>query len=336
MSLAPGSGRANNFSKPAAYTVTGVNGRTRTYTVIVNPVPSSTKDITGFKFSGVPNTETIIGAAPDGDGTYPISVHVPGGLPLNSLAPTITHTGVSISPAGGTALDFSGPRTYTVTAEDGSKKIYKVTVYPAAGDAKLITSFIFDEVPLSAGGTVRVVASIDQSDHTITAMVPYTADISALTPVVTYIGRSITPYSGTASTGNPFTDVPRNFENLWGYTVNNQAGDSQLYTVIVTKQTGVTVTFQGESEIDVIDTKSFDPAAGIITVTVKTGNVDPPYGWYVNGVKQLVPDDTAAFKLNVGNGAFIPGPEHEIMVSGKKDGMIYTGHVKFTVSGGIK
>jgi hypothetical protein len=45
---------------------------------------------------------------------------------------TLTHTGVSVSPAPGTALDFSFPQTFTVTAENGQTKTYTVTVRPGA------------------------------------------------------------------------------------------------------------------------------------------------------------------------------------------------------------
>jgi hypothetical protein len=54
---------------------------------------------------------------------------VPFGTDLTNLAPTVTHTGASYSPAG--AQDFTGPVTYTVTAADGTTNAYTVTVTPA-------------------------------------------------------------------------------------------------------------------------------------------------------------------------------------------------------------
>jgi hypothetical protein len=60
-----------------------------------------------------------------------------------------------------------------------------------------------------------------------------------------------------------------------------------------------------------------------------------PYEWYVDGLKQPVPNTQNIFALNVGDGTFTPG-RHEIMVSGKKGGLHYTGKVYFTVSGGTK
>ncbi len=55
-----------------------------------------------------------------------ISVVMPYGTIGTSYAPSITQTGVNISPTG--AQDFSSPVQYTVTAEDGSTQIYTATV----------------------------------------------------------------------------------------------------------------------------------------------------------------------------------------------------------------
>jgi len=57
-----------------------------------------------------------------------ITVTVPFCTNITSLTPTITHTGVSLSPASGVAQDFTDPVVYTVTASDGSTKDYTVTV----------------------------------------------------------------------------------------------------------------------------------------------------------------------------------------------------------------
>jgi hypothetical protein len=333
MSLNPGSGTANNFTNPAMYTVTGRSGKTRTYSVVVNAVPSSAKDITRFKLSGVINTGLVIGAVPDADGLYPISVQVPGGTNLANLETEITHTGASVSPGAGTPQDFSVPQNYTVTAEDGSVKTYKVTVHPANLDAKLITSLSFNAVPLN-DGTVRVTAAIDQASKTITAVVPQGADITNLRPTITYIGKLIKDPGGGSHSDNPFLDTGKNFSVPKTYRVEDQNGGSAAYTVTVTEQSGFTASFEGEAERGVIDTNTFDPATGSITVTIDTSQdkgVDGPYEWYIDGVKQGVSGST--FSVNVGNGSFYPG-RYEIMASGVKNGLRYTGKVYFVVAGG--
>jgi hypothetical protein len=335
ISVNPGSGTANNFSSPAVYTVTARNGTTRSYTVTVRSTPSSTKDITRFDFPGIINTETVIGAVPNADGTYPLSVWVPLGTELSSLAPNITHTGTGIDFAGGIVRDFSGPVTYTVKAEDGSTKTYTVTVTPLSGDGKIITSLIFNAVPLTGGGTIRVVAAINQDDHTITATVPSTAGITALAPTITYIGRSIEGPAGGEKTANPFTGAAENFTAGKTYTVKDQSGAPLPYTVTVERQSSVTVTFTGETDVTAIDANAYDQSTGIITVTVKTGTIASPYEWYVDGVKQAVSTSETTFTLNVGGGNFTPG-RHEITLSGIKGGLHYTGRVYFTVAGGSK
>jgi hypothetical protein len=337
LSVKPGSGAVNNFSGPVTYTVTGNSGKTRSYTVTVISAPSSTKDITRFTFPGLSNTETIIGAVPDTDGSYPISVWVPAGTDLNNRAPDITHTGVSITPAAGTALNFDTPQAYTVTAEDGSVRTYKVTVGTQSGGSKIITSLVFEDVQLTGGGAVRVVASINQTSYTITAEVPSTADISRLKPTLTWIGKSIAGPGGGDKTANPFTDTKQDFGSPQTYTVKDQNGAGQAYSVSVIKKSPVTVSF--EEEKDLVFAKSeFDQNTGVITVTINSDSntgVSPPYEWYIDGVKQPVPNTQAIFTLSVGDGTFIPG-RHEIMVSGKKGGLHYTGKAYFTVSGGTK
>ena len=59
-----------------------------------------------------------------------ITVTLPNGTDLTSLAPVITISGAkSISPASGATVDLSSPVTYTLTLEDGTTKTYTVRAY---------------------------------------------------------------------------------------------------------------------------------------------------------------------------------------------------------------
>lgn len=70
----------------------------------------------------------VRGAINDTTGT--ITVTLPYGTDLTALKPAITLKGaVSVSPASGEKVDLSSPKTYTVTAEDGTTKTYTVTAY---------------------------------------------------------------------------------------------------------------------------------------------------------------------------------------------------------------
>ncbi|MCX6875294.1 MAG: choice-of-anchor D domain-containing protein [Verrucomicrobia bacterium] len=82
--------------------------------------PSSAKDILTFDF-GTLGAATIAGTG--------ISLTVPSGTNVTALAPSYTvSAGAAGSPASGTARNFATPQTYTVTAPDGSTKVYSVTV----------------------------------------------------------------------------------------------------------------------------------------------------------------------------------------------------------------
>ena len=104
------------------YTVTAIGDGT-TYDNSVESSKASVitvniaKAITAFSITGQVSS-TITGTN--------IVVIVPYGTTITSLTPSITQTGVSVSPTG--AQDFSSPVQYTVTAEDGSTQVYTATV----------------------------------------------------------------------------------------------------------------------------------------------------------------------------------------------------------------
>jgi methionine-rich copper-binding protein CopC len=94
-----------------------------TVTATYKKAPATANDITSF---------TINDAVGTIDGTT-IAVEVPAGTDVTALAPAIEiSAGASVSPASGAAQDFTNPRTYTVTAEDGTEKTYTVTVTVAS------------------------------------------------------------------------------------------------------------------------------------------------------------------------------------------------------------
>lgn len=88
------------------------------------------KAIIGFELNGI--TPAVTGTVDES--TKTIALTVPYGTDVAALAPTITHTGASVSPASDAAQDFTNPVTYTVTAADDSMQQYTVTVTAAAPD----------------------------------------------------------------------------------------------------------------------------------------------------------------------------------------------------------
>jgi hypothetical protein len=118
---------ANTLNTTAAGTVivkatikNGVAGATDyTQTFTIN-VLSPEKDITSFTIADQIG-DTVID-------TDTISLTVPYGTDVTNLTPKIEITGVSVSPASELANDFTTPVTYTVLAENGTTKVYTVTV----------------------------------------------------------------------------------------------------------------------------------------------------------------------------------------------------------------
>jgi hypothetical protein len=170
----------------------------------------SEKKITAFDFAD-PAASGVIAEA-----NHVISIPVPFGTDVTALVPTIALTGASVSPASGTAQDFTSPVTYTVTARDGSTQTYAATVLVMAESAKAITSFAFAS-PAATG-------TINETDHTIEVTVPNLTNLTALVPTIAHSGASLSPASGTA----------RDFTNPLTYTVRAKNASIQTYTVTVT------------------------------------------------------------------------------------------------------
>lgn len=149
---------------------------------------SSANSITSFSFDD-PEIKTELV-----EGEQTIKVQVPFGRHL-SLVPTITISdNATISPASGEARDFSLPVTYVVTAQDGTRKMYNVSVttLPESQSPPVgIQSFVFPS--LNVSGTV------DRSKHIVTVNVPQGTDVSNLAPIITLPkGYTVFPNSGVA------------------------------------------------------------------------------------------------------------------------------------------
>ncbi len=123
ISVAPASGQTVNFTNDVNYVVTAADGTTKTYVVSVGIVNGNgTKLITSFSILGVQGQIT------NGASSSTITLTLPAGTDLSAQTPTIVINGASISPPSRVARNFTGPVTYTVTAADGSTRVYTVTV----------------------------------------------------------------------------------------------------------------------------------------------------------------------------------------------------------------
>jgi hypothetical protein len=153
---------------------------------------------------------------------------------ITSLAPLITVTNATLSPASETAQDFTGPVSYTVTAAGDVQAVYTVTVKNSSAK---ITGFSFVDPP--------VTGTINESAKTIDIAVPYDTDITAMTPTITVSPRAAVPASGTA----------QNFTVPVSYTVTAEGGDTATYTVTLIRpgQGGVTLIYPKDEAPDFPD-----------------------------------------------------------------------------------
>ncbi|MGB3850560.1 MAG: DUF5018 domain-containing protein [Tunicatimonas sp.] len=193
------------------------------------PDRSSDKTITSFT---LPLTPPVAGTITGND----IAVTVPSGTDVTSLAPVIVVSDeASVSPASGTARDFTSPVTYTVTAEDGTTTDYTVTVTvtPAQSSAADITSFVL------GGLTPPIDGVIDGTN--ITATVPARTDLTALVPtIVISENATIDPASGAA----------QDFSAPVTYTVTAEDGTTKAYTVTITEAASVQVAAVWEKNLN--------------------------------------------------------------------------------------
>jgi hypothetical protein len=177
--------------------VTAPDGLTeKTYTVNI-----SGKEIIDFYFTiGGKNYGVVTGAETDSGnitGTT-ITITVPYGTNLTNLAPTVIHSGASISPDGTSWGSLPGPHTYTVTAEDSTQQAYTVTVNPKPGitisgiTVESWSALTFSGVPTSP---------VDASDPlTSTITITISGGGGTVTNWYIDVNGPVTPTSSTTNT----------------------------------------------------------------------------------------------------------------------------------------
>ena len=183
------------------------------------PAKSTAKDISTFAFGGISPAVngTISGTS--------ISATVPFSVDVTNLAPTIALSPkATVSPASGSAQNFSNPVIYTVTAEDGTNQKYTVTVTKSVApksSAKDITKFSF------AALSPAVDATIDATAKTISATLPAATDLTKLVPTITISDKAtVSPASGVAT----------DFSKEVSYTVTAEDASTQVWKVNVKKE----------------------------------------------------------------------------------------------------
>jgi hypothetical protein len=244
---------AQNFTQPVTYVVTAADGTTASYTATVSIAGSSSKDITSFSLAGAAGTID--------NGAHTIDVTVPFGTDVTALVATFTDTGTSVKIAGTaqtsgtTANDFTNPVSYVVRAADGTTLTYTVTVTVGANPAKAITAF-------SLAG---VSGTINESQHTITVIVPSGTNLTALVATFTDTGMSV-DVNGTDQVSGT---TPNDFTSPVMYEVTAADSSTVSYTVTVTAQASSDKSITAFSLAGM--TGTIDQSHHTIAVTVPSG-----------------------------------------------------------------
>ncbi len=186
--------------------------------VLVSNGLSSEAAITSFKMPGQVGNEIINTL----NRTIVIDVLVGTNLANTAPISIIVSSFASISPLATAPRNFAGnnPVNYTVTAENGSTKVWAVIVSEVSATQKNITDF---KLKNSQFGT----SIIDATAGTITVNIPDTAQLNNITPYYIYIsdGASVSPSINSA----------HDFNNAVVYTVTAADNSTKTWTVNVNK-----------------------------------------------------------------------------------------------------
>ncbi len=129
-------------------------------------------------------------------------------------------SGATITPGSDELLDFTNPLQFTVAAENGIDSTVwtiAVSVASAPSSEAVITGFSIPNVMEST--------LIDDTDHTVSIVLPYGTDVTSLSPEITVsAGATVSPASGVA----------QDFTNPVVYTVTAQDGTTVDWTVTIT------------------------------------------------------------------------------------------------------
>ncbi len=156
-------------------------------------VKSNAKAITAFTVGGVAGTidET----------NHTIAVALPYGTDVTSLSPTIAVSdNATVSPASGTAKNFTNQVTYTVTADNSTTQDYIVTVTVAASGGKTLQSITTPTAITGlTNGTAKTAAAL-----LLPSTVTLVAGGDSVTASVTWAVYSC-PYDASLTTAQTFT-----------------------------------------------------------------------------------------------------------------------------------
>ncbi|MFY9113973.1 MAG: hypothetical protein WAO23_01870, partial [Dethiobacteria bacterium] len=279
---------ANDFTAPAIYRVVAEDGTTeRDWTVTVEYAPNVEAEFLAYGFKDL-NTETVI----DGE-VGQIAVTVPFGTEVNGLTAVFelsygaqAYVDEMLQETGVTANDFSGPVTYTITAEDGeTSRDWTVTVTIAPNDKAEFLRYRFTAAKNDEGNLEHDVEGvIDDESGMITLTVPYKTVLNNL------IASFTLSYGAEAEVGETpqVSGVTANdFEEPVIYKVVAMNGtDSKDWTLTVEKESPGTETdilafgFRAADNAGVLEAD----VCGVIAEEEGQVHIEVPYGTDVSAL----------------------------------------------------
>jgi len=205
----PVSGTTIDFTNPVQYTITAQDGSSKEFMVTIEVLLSSKKDLLSF---AIPNKTTDIVIDREGGN---ILVKVYEYEDITELAPIITVSpDATISPVSGTAVNFTNPVQYTITAQNGSIAIFTVTV------SKTLSSNN-DIISITLVDTEQI---FEREGDNLYIYTPYETN-------VTNIGTNIVV--SDKATVSPANGAFINFTTPQIYTVRASDGATKNYLVTV-------------------------------------------------------------------------------------------------------
>lgn len=218
-----------------------------------------------------------------------INVVMENSTDLTNTYPEIFETTntTDISPSPSVSQDFTKPVNYTLTAENGTKINYTLTV-TATEDGKISYFEILGKS-----------AAIDEDEHTINLQLSSDIDLSAVTPKIIWSGSSITPDGTVDLTARTMV-----------YSVTNSIGTIANYTLTISTPESTEAIQEFYAKIPDLETVIWT-----INHDKKTISTIVPYGtclsdclitiikWYGSGISLL--EGTNAF-LETGNASLSP------------------------------
>jgi hypothetical protein len=264
-------GTANDFSAPVSYVVVAADGSTASYTVTVTPARprSAAKAITGFSILSPPASGVIDQEA------LTIIVTVPHGTDVGALVARYVTDGVRVTVddteqvSGVTVNDFSEPRLYAVSAEDGSTAGYVVHVGALPGAEKDLTAF-------SIVGA-QSASAIDGEARIVRVRVPEGTDLSSLAASFETTGVSVTVEGREQLSGVTANDFTRPVS----YRVSAEDGSTADWSVRVVSSFALVL---NEIDVDQVGTDNAEyiellarteTDLGGIAVVMLNGGVTP-------------------------------------------------------------